>query len=451
MTSGMAENGLLLDSARVADAADTASLPAVRATGLSKRFRLYERPLDRLIDAFWPREGRATEVAAISDVSFTVNRGECFGIVGVNGSGKSTLLKLLSGTLLPSAGTVELRGRVLALLELGGGINPELTGRQNVATSAAMLGFPESYAEERMAQIEEFADIGAFFDRPMKIYSSGMYVRLAFSIYLFMEPEILIVDEALSVGDVFFQQKCFDAIRAIIKRGTTVIFVSHDAGAVQSLCNRSLVLEHGRVTFIGRPDEAINRYHTSFNRRLPESAEPLVPAPVRPAAEDPARLIEKILANDVLGGRQIASAAGHLRVIAARTAAPGGDAAVVVKCGEALHFEFVLEATASVAEPDLELRIYDRFRRLVFGTSTTRAGEKLPPMAAGERVAVSLSLGCRIAVGQYTYQVAARETAEETAPAMQDAVMLGPVVVHWDRTTSLFYGVGGPPCSASPA
>jgi len=451
MTSGMAENGPFpasVPDGALAAAPDAAPVPAVRATGLSKRFRLYERPLDRLIDAFWPREGRATEVTALQDVSFTVNRGECFGIIGVNGSGKSTLLKLLSGTLLPSAGTVELHGRVLALLELGGGINPELTGRQNVATSAAMLGFPESYALERTAQIEAFADIGAFFDRPMKIYSSGMYVRLAFSIYLFMDPDILIVDEALSVGDVFFQQKCFDAIRSIITRGTTVIFVSHDAGAVQSLCNRSLVLEQGRVTFIGRPDEAINRYHTSFNRRLAEPAE----AAPRPATvEDGAQLIAQITANNVLGARKIASAAGHLRVVAVRTTTGDGHTAVVVKCGETLTFECVLEATADVAAPDLELRLYDRFRRLVFGTGTTRAGEKLPPMVAGERIAISLSVACRIAVGQYTYQIVVREAAAEAAPAMQDALMLGPIVVHWDRATSLFYGVGGLPCSASPA
>ena len=215
----------------------SAEAPAVEAIGLGKRFQMFAGAKDRLLGGLLGRNpADSNERWALRDVSFRVRRGEAYGIIGRNGSGKSTLLKIISGVVQPTRGTARVAGRVLSLLELGTGFDLELTGRQNVYASAKLLGFPGNYAAERIAQIEAFADIGKFFDLPMKVYSTGMLVRLAFSLYLFMEPDVLVIDEALSVGDHFFQQKCLAAMERIHAQGTTLLFVSHSLGIVKAMC-----------------------------------------------------------------------------------------------------------------------------------------------------------------------------------------------------------------------
>ena len=210
---------------------------------------------------------RHQEFWALRDISFEVDQGECLGVIGPNGAGKSTLLKILTHTLYPTSGQYDIQGRVLSLLELGTGFHPELTGRQNLYNSVHLLGFPDGYLQERIGDIEAFAQLGDFFDRPVKIYSSGMYVRLAFSLFAFMRPEVLIIDETLSVGDVFFQQKSFAKMREIIAAGTTCLFVSHDTAAVQNLCRRAIVLDRGEMAFSGDAVEAISRYYATMGRR----------------------------------------------------------------------------------------------------------------------------------------------------------------------------------------
>ena len=198
---------------------------------------------------------------ALRDISFDVRRGESLGIIGINGSGKSTLLKILSGAMYATEGSFNVTGRVLSLLELGTGLNQELTGRQNVTNSASLLGFPAGYAMERMAQIEAFSELGEFFDRPVRLYSSGMLVRLSFSMFACFDPEIFIVDEALSVGDVFFQQKCARRIQQMREGGTTMLFVSHDLAAVEALCDRVLLLHGGQVKHDGDKKTGIRLYY----------------------------------------------------------------------------------------------------------------------------------------------------------------------------------------------
>lgn len=215
---------------------------------------------------FGPRRKQTSKdgYVALRDISFSVARGEAVGLIGKNGAGKSTLLQILTGTLQPSGGSVRVNGRVSALLELGAGFNPEFTGRENVRLTAAALGMTRAQIDEKYALIEQFADIGDFIDRPTKTYSSGMLVRLAFALQVHVDPDILIVDEALSVGDVFFQQKCITKIREIMDRGVTLFFVSHGLNSVKSLCQRAIYLQGGTVVADGPADEVCDLYQNSL-------------------------------------------------------------------------------------------------------------------------------------------------------------------------------------------
>ena len=227
---------------------------------ISKCFEMYEKPVHRLFQTLCAgRKKFYEEFWALHDVSFEVRRGECVGIIGRNGAGKSTLLQIITGTLQPVAGTVERRGRVAALLELGSGFNPEFTGRENVYMNASILGLKREEIDARYQDILDFADIGDFIDQPVKTYSSGMMVRLAFAVVAHVDADILIVDEALAVGDAFFQQKCMRFIRKF-KEEHTILFVSHDTGAVVNLCDRAVLLEGGQVKMIGSPKEVSEQY-----------------------------------------------------------------------------------------------------------------------------------------------------------------------------------------------
>jgi lipopolysaccharide transport system ATP-binding protein len=238
------------------------SEPIVIAENLGRLFHLYDSPRDRLAQAFlWGRRKLYRDFWALRGVSFRVYRGRSFGVIGRNGSGKSTLLQIVAGTLRPSEGSCETRAdRTAALLELGSGFNPEFSGRENVYVNGAILGLSRREIERRFDEILDFAEIGEFIDQPIKNYSSGMVVRLAFAVQVCVEPDLLIVDEALSVGDMFFQQKCFKKIESMLDRGLTLLFVSHDADAVKTLCEEALVLDRGTSIFCGSSGEAVDRY-----------------------------------------------------------------------------------------------------------------------------------------------------------------------------------------------
>lgn len=279
-------------------------LPAViEAHGLGKSYRRYRRPLDRLWQALWPRARvSATEFWPLREVSFSLRQGEALGIVGVNGAGKSTLLQLVAGTLRPSAGQIRTRGRVAALLELGSGFNPEFTGRENVFLNAATLGLSQREIEARFDAIVDFAGIGAHIDQPVKTYSSGMFVRLAFAIATSVEPDILIIDEALSVGDGAFARKSFDRIMEIKARGTTILFCSHALFHIEVFCDAALWLHEGRVREYG-PVTGVLSHYQEF---LDQLAAPPSPAA---AAIEPASAV---------GCAAPAALAGHARIDAVR-------------------------------------------------------------------------------------------------------------------------------------
>jgi ABC-type polysaccharide/polyol phosphate transport system ATPase subunit len=235
--------------------------PAVIVDKVQKVYRLYETPVHRLKQALWRgKRHYFRDFTALSDVNLRVEAGATLGIIGLNGSGKSTLLQIIAGVLQPTAGVVKVKGRLTALLELGAGFNAEYTGRENVLVNGAILGLMRYDVDRLIPQIMDFAGIGEFFDQPLKTYSSGMIVRLAFAVATSVNPEVLLIDEALAVGDAPFQMKCFQRFREFQDAGKTIIFVSHDIGAVQQLCDQGLLLDHGRIMAFGDPKEVSQEY-----------------------------------------------------------------------------------------------------------------------------------------------------------------------------------------------
>jgi lipopolysaccharide transport system ATP-binding protein len=234
---------------------------AISVTNVSKKFRLFASPSARLAEALHPfRKTYHHEFWALRDISFTVNRGEVLGILGQNGSGKSTLLQIICSVMQATEGDVQAHGRISALLELGAGFNPDFTGRQNVMLNGSIMGFTRKEMQQRMPEIEAFADIGEFFDQPVKTYSSGMSVRVAFAAAIHIDPEILIVDEALAVGDSKFQHKCYARIEDFKARNKTIILVTHDVGQITAHCDRAILLNKGQLVMEGRPRDVVDRY-----------------------------------------------------------------------------------------------------------------------------------------------------------------------------------------------
>ncbi|MDO8811309.1 MAG: ABC transporter ATP-binding protein [Gallionella sp.] len=238
-----------------------ASNIAISVRNVSKCYRVFDDQRARLLHAIWPKHIKGMqEIWALKDINFEIKRGEAVAIIGCNGGGKSTLLEILTGTLTPTGGKVKLNGRVSGLLELGSGFNPEYSGRDNVTLNGLLLGLSREEISNRFEEIEAFAEIGAAIDRPVKTYSSGMTMRLAFAVQVLCDPDILIVDEALSVGDFFFQQKCLSFIRELCAKGVTLLFVSHDMGTVRDICQRGIFLSKGCMGFDGGNLEAIRHY-----------------------------------------------------------------------------------------------------------------------------------------------------------------------------------------------
>ena len=237
----------------------------IKAENLSKAYKIYENNFDRVKEALNPFHKRySKDFYALRDVSFEIRRGENIGLIGKNGAGKSTLLKIITGVLTPSSGTLQVNGKIASLLELGAGFNPEMTGVENIHMNGLLMGYSREEMDLKIDDIISFADIGEFINQPVKTYSSGMFARLAFAVNAFVEPDILIVDEALSVGDAFFQSKCMDKMRQMIDSGVTVLFVSHDTFAVKNLCQRAFLIEAGKIVMDAPANDVVEAYNDSI-------------------------------------------------------------------------------------------------------------------------------------------------------------------------------------------
>ncbi len=318
--------------------------PAIRIEGLGKCYHIYDTPRDRLKQFLW-RGSRNfyREFWALRDVAFDVKKGETIGIIGRNGSGKSTLMKMLAGTLTPTTGTIETQGRVAALLELGSGFNPEFTGRENVFLNGAILGIGRTEMAERFDQIAAFADIGDFIDQPVKTYSSGMVVRLAFAVSVHVNPDILLIDEALSVGDAVFQFKCKERMEQLAASGTTLLFVSHDLGLVRAFCKRVVYLTQGRLVAAGQADDVTEHYLLDMRADQAKALTIRSTVATKPALE---------------GGKGLAFGTSEGRVVSAYFAGLNSTRTIFTT-GEKTRIRVSVEFKQSLKDPTVSIMLQD--------------------------------------------------------------------------------------------
>lgn len=380
---------------------------AIALKNISKCYRLYRRPSDRLKELLIPGKLRAREFWALRNISLEVKEGETLGIVGQNGSGKSTLLQIIAGTLTPSEGEVTVNGRVAALLELGSGFNPEFTGRQNVFFNGQILGLAREEVEAKFDAIAAFADIGEFIDQPVKTYSSGMAVRLAFAVVAHTEPRILIVDEALAVGDAKFQVRCMQRIRQMKEQGVTILFVSHDASSVKMLCDQAILLHHGEAIRSGQPREVVNYYIELLNSGSTQPA-----ADVSETATSPEELasIRRTTATQSadevdLKARRYGTKLAVFREIKITDA--HGQEAEKLETGSTFHISISLEAMAELSDLVVGISIRNLMGVVMYGTNTYHLDSKLPSLEAGQTITLTFQLPCQLNRGVYTVTVGA--------------------------------------------
>ena len=400
---------------------------ALRVEGVAKQYRIYERPSDRLVESLTRgRVRRHREFWALSDISFEVERGATVGIVGPNGSGKSTLLQIITGTLEPTHGGVWVEGRVAALLELGAGFNPEFTGVENVYMNTALLGWSRRETARRLPDIERFAEIGDFIHQPVKTYSSGMYVRLAFAVAVNTDPEILVIDEALSVGDAVFQHRCIRRIREMQAAGATVLFVSHEPTLVRALCSRAIFLNAGRVVADGAPADVLNRYQ----RLIMASEEAYDEAEQTEAAGTDAAGSQA--GDEKLDGRgsgERVAAGDSTHAVAAKSRAPlrysyrhgnrdaeivaaelvgaRGEPAELVESGAPVVVRMTILFRRDAESPVCGFMIRNRHGINVYGTNTEQRGLALGPQRAGDLLEVEFAFDCWLGQEHYFVSVAA--------------------------------------------
>ena len=425
---------------------EEAARVAIRVQDVSKLYEMYETPRDRLKQFVVPllcraipplrrlfRSGSSSvptfykEFCALRNVSFEIVRGETVGIIGRNGSGKSTLLQIICGTLNPSSGSIQTHGRIAALLELGSGFNPEFTGHENVYINAKVLGLSKDDVDTRFDDIVAFADIGDFIDQPVKTYSSGMYVRLAFAVIAHVDADILIVDEALAVGDIFFQQKCMRYLRDFQARNGTVVFVSHDTSAVVNLCDRAILLSRENGIVVGKADEIAQIYiqelYAERDQSVPLSGEMTAtdPAANRSSPDfngtsaetcyqpgdlpaNPFRITPFRHDGDCFGK-------GGIKIIDAWFESASGSRTCAVNGGDPVRFCIRAEARQAIDHAAFGLMIKDRLGQYVFTESTDLAYRNCPPaIGAGDVVLVTFAFLMPLLIGgDYSMNVAVAE------------------------------------------
>ncbi|MDX1501858.1 MAG: ABC transporter ATP-binding protein [Thermoanaerobaculia bacterium] len=360
----------------------------IEARELGKKYKRYRSHWRRLTE--WLTAGRYhghEELWALRQVSFEVAPGEGVGIVGQNGAGKSTLLKLIVGTTRPSCGEFRVEGRVAALLELGMGFHPDFNGRQNARMALQLQGFDERHAEEYLPEITRFSELGDFMGQPLRTYSSGMQMRLGFAVATTRRPDILIVDEALSVGDAYFQHKCIRRIREFKEAGTTMLFVSHDPAAVKTLCDRALLLDGGLLVREGPAEAVLDYYNAMIARREKEAS------------------IRQVAADE--GGRLATrSGDGRITISAVELVDEEGRRAASFATGEPATFVVGLEFHEEVDDYTVGILIRDRLGNEIFGSNTHHLGVEMPPGRAGERAEARFATRLELGYGHYSLTVA---------------------------------------------
>lgn len=364
----------------------------IHIDSLSKIYKLYTRPIDRLKEALLPfGRKRHRDFFALKDISFSVDKGSCVGIIGLNGSGKSTLLQIIAGVLTPSSGKVEVCGRIAALLELGAGFNPEFTGIENIYFQCSIMGYRKEECDALLPGILQFADIGEFVHQPVKTYSSGMYVRLAFSVAINVDPDILIVDEALAVGDIRFQAKCMQKIRDFRASGKTLFFVSHDLGAVKSLCDHVYLLDRGKIVDHGAPERVFNLYNSLI------------------AEKDRDQFV-----LDASAKGKLAERSGNQRAVVNRVRLLDEHGTMVdtLVSGNFGTIELTVFAHENITDPTFGILIRDRLGNDIFGINNQLLNIKVGEIIAGESYIVRYRM--KFNLGATIYSITTAAHAGET-------------------------------------
>lgn len=403
-----------MSSPPVADARVAPSPPAiaVETIGLAKTYR----PMASI--RYWLARGlgrpapangtpEADEVRALSDVSFTIRRGEAFGVIGRNGAGKSTLLQILAGTLRPSSGECRISGRVTALLELGSGFNPEFTGRENIYLAGAILGITRAEMEAKFAEIIAFADIGAFIEQPVKTYSTGMMMRVAFAVAISVEPDILIIDEALSVGDILFQQKCSRRLHELVARGVTLLVVTHDLSFVLNMCQRALWLDRGRMRFLGEAGACVREYTTAMAAISGNTAAPTTDVGGLPLAEMPTAPDLALSGKERLGDR------AGIRIARAWLLHADGGMGGTFRSGDWAVVTLLLEAVRPVRGVSGGCEIRNRHGQVMFAAGLRVAQRLISELPGGGACLVTVRFRLELQAGQYTLDVGCGAGANE--------------------------------------
>jgi lipopolysaccharide transport system ATP-binding protein len=365
----------------------------VLARNVAKNYRIFGNPTDRIKQALTLGKMRFhREFTALRDVSLEVGKGEAVGIIGRNGSGKSTLLQLICGIQRPTSGAIEVNGRIAALLELGAGFNPEFTGRENVYFQGAVQGFTKAEMNERFDDIAAFADIGEFIDQPVRTYSSGMFIRLAFSTAISANPDIFVIDEALSVGDFFFQQKCIKRIAQLRDGGTSLLIVSHDRSTILSTCNRAILLTDGEISTDGAPEEVMDYYQAlAFDK-------------------DEGTVSQNRLSE---GRTETVSGTGEATVESLSLLNAKREPANVLQVGEELTLNVVVRVNRDLPRLVLGFMIRDRFGLAQYGTNTHEMNKPLVDVKKGQRHRYMFTFRNYLGVGTYSISTALVSTSTQ--------------------------------------
>ncbi len=377
----------------------------ISVQNVSKVYHLYRHPVDRVLGGLSLNRRATPEFWALRNINLRVEKGEVFAIVGPNGSGKSTLLQIISGILQPTSGRVLCSGRIAALLELGAGFNPEFSGRENVYLNGEIMGLSREEMERAFPRIEAFAEIGGFIDRPVKEYSSGMYVRLAFSAAIHVDPEILIVDEALAVGDAIFASRCIQKLEELRNRGVTVLLVSHDLGLVKRLSDRAAFMLDGRMVMVGTAKDAVNQYVGYVLDR-----------------EQPGGEREGARFDGVASNSSFRHGDGTSKITDVRLLNGAGEACRIFRPGEPLivRIEAVFHQAAS--NPVAGILVRNRIGMDVYGTNTRLEHVELGSFEAGEKIEIEFELDCLLNRQEYTLTVATQHWSGLSQDWLDDVI-----------------------------
>ncbi|HDX6330816.1 ABC transporter ATP-binding protein [Campylobacter fetus] len=358
---------------------------ALKVESLNKIYKSYESNISRIVTWFGLKHNSSRDISILKDINFEIHSGQTVGLIGQNGAGKSTLLKIITGTLKPTSANITINGKISSILELGMGFSGELTGRQNAYHSAGLMGYRKKEIDEVISYIEDFAEIGEYFDKPVRLYSSGMQMRLAFAIVTAKRPEILIIDEALSVGDIYFQHKSFSKIREFSKAGTTLLIVSHDLMAIQSICQRAILLDKGQILKDDTPDVVLDFYNAMISKKQGN------------------HIVQQKLSN---GKIKTTSGSKDANIIDAYIINHKGVKTSDLETCESITLKLQIKINKDIDDLVLGFIIKDRFGLTMYGTNTHHLGKTLVNLKKGEILNYSFDFKLNLGSGSYSFSAA---------------------------------------------